>query len=159
MWHTSISWYWICTFSNLMSHPNRFHTSFKLCVFCTLNFSPPRFTFFAFLFVMCLSLTSNLPWVFHYNTSKPKASNVGSSLVFAHCTSKQATWMQCSWSAQSHGFERVVGCGFECGKSGGCVSKAHNIFGMWCPIVWHGEWLGKSYTWCNVPSEIDLYIS
>ena len=87
-----------------MNLPNRFHESF-----CTLwvsysqvlNFLPPRFTFFAFslligsslvcAYLEASSLEVKFSLVFHYNISKPEASNVGSSTVFDYCTSKQTT--------------------------------------------------------------------
>jgi hypothetical protein len=50
MWHTSSSWYWTFTSSNFMNLPNQFHKSSKPSEFCILNFLPPCFTFFAFLF-------------------------------------------------------------------------------------------------------------
>jgi hypothetical protein len=41
---------------------------------------------------------------FHYNTSKPEASNVGCSMFFDYCTLNQTTQTQCDWSVQSCGF-------------------------------------------------------
>ena len=41
---------------------------------------------------------------------------------FDYCTSKQATQTQCNWSVQPRGF--------DCEKSVGRMSKAHNMFAV-----------------------------
>ena len=81
-----------------MSLPNRFHKTFR-----TMWFSCSQFlNFFASLFcILCLlidrwfswfcvyleaCLSVNFPLVFHYNTSKPEASNADSSLFIVHCS-------------------------------------------------------------------------
>ena len=121
VWHTSISWLWTFTFNNFINLPNQYHKhshTLWFLYFQLLSFLPPHFTFFAchsslvplyYVFTWGpLALMSFFLLVFHYNTSKLKASNANSSLVFEYCTLKQATQTQFSWSAQSRGFESAV---------------------------------------------------
>ena len=83
-----------------------------------LNYLHPWFAFFAFslfigsalfnVYLESSSLDIKFSLVFHYSTSKPEASSVGSSLVFDYYKSKQVTQTQCSCSVQTYGFESVV---------------------------------------------------
>jgi hypothetical protein len=83
------------------------------------------------------SLDIKFSLVFSYSTSKPEASGVDSSMFFEYCSLKQATQTQSSWSAQLMDLRVHCGCGLDCGKSVGHVSKAHNMFGVRCLIVQH----------------------
>ena len=52
MWHNLISWQWSFTSNKLMNLSNQFHKN----IFGSVNFSPPHFTFFAFLLFIGSSL-------------------------------------------------------------------------------------------------------
>jgi hypothetical protein len=82
-----------------------------------------------------LALPSNfITVVFHYNTSKPKVDSANSSSVSKHCTSKQATQTQRSWSVQWDLVDLIVWIWlWEESR----MSTMLNVFGVQCLIVRH----------------------
>ena len=92
---------------------------FSLCGgFRLLNFVPPRFPSCAFLLLLgsslsCAYLKASSLWrQFFFGLSlqflKAIIQQCPLILWLDYCTSNQATRTQCSWNAQSHGFESMV---------------------------------------------------
>ena len=141
VWQTSISWQWTFTSSNFMNLPNQFHKSF-----CTLWFSYSQLLNFLPPSLHSLPSCCTLVPFYSVFTWKPLVSiSLVSSLVFEYCTSKQATQTQCSWSAQSCGFESVV-VDLIVGRVLVTVNRAQIRFGVQC-LVLRLDKRGQSKFW------------
>jgi hypothetical protein len=68
------------------------------------------------------SLDIDFSLVFHYNTSKPKASNVSSSLVFDYVHQSKQHKPNVVGVCNLMDLRVHQGCGFDGGKSIGCLN-------------------------------------